>query len=487
MIARPHQIDLAKHLQIDIFALDSTFNCVAVDSGGVLLTDESKGQCLLEMLPENLAEVVQKAAATVKSTGNGTSLILDFADSTTPRTLKLTLWPDDEGQVLYGAFQDQSETTQAYKALAEKQSQLQWLVHHAPGIISFQDADLKFLWVSVPDEGFEWVKSQDWKEKDDSDFYGEQNAATLRPLKHHVLSTGRPLQTRVVVTVSEDETRVLENHIEPRKNAEGDIVGLASYHRDVTESIRQREEELEIEQRIQAGKKLESLGLMSRSIAHEFNNFLTGILGYSELLMMEASEGSSIYNDAAAIMDSAMRAGELIQKLYAYAGDTLFNLEPQAANPLFADIAEHLRKELPTGLELTFDPLDEELWLMADRNQIHHMMAQLIRNATESIESDHGKIVLSLRRVKHQDALTQISKPTMVEIVVRDSGVGLSEASLERAFEPFYSTKFLGRGLGLAAVRGIAKGHRGEVFIANHADGGAEIKILLPQMEPMPA
>ncbi len=264
---------------------------------------------------------------------------------------------------------------------------------------------------------------------------------------------------------------------------------------DITAQKSAETARLALERKLLEGQKLESLGLLAGGIAHDFNNLLSTVLGNAELARLAVAPGHEVEAKLRAIESAAVRAAELCRQMLAYAGKGKFVVEPTDLSalgeemvPLLKVSIAHLaglRLELPRGIPA----------VSADATQIRQIVMNLVLNAADAIADRGGEIVL-------RTGVTAVTAETLVPCVVgadlppgdyvflevSDDGTGMPPEVLGKIFDPFYTTKFSGRGLGLAAVLGIVRGHGGALAVTSVPGGGTTFRLLFPPVaEPAPA
>jgi two-component system, cell cycle sensor histidine kinase and response regulator CckA len=251
----------------------------------------------------------------------------------------------------------------------------------------------------------------------------------------------------------------------------------------------QREAQLGL--RLQQSQRAESLAVLAGGMAHEFNNLLVGIIGFADLAIMDIDDGVSVRPLMGQIRSAGKRAAELSGQLLAYAGRTKFSSSPVSLNHLIERDAKVLSVSCAARATLRFDAADDLPLVTADPTQLRQALSNIVLNAAESEECDHTEVSISTG-VMHcdQDALDQAcvvsNKATPGEFVfveVVDAGSGIESGVMSRIFDPFFSTKFAGRGLGLAAVRGIVVGHGGAVTVKSEGGQGTSFRVFLPVCE----
>jgi len=259
---------------------------------------------------------------------------------------------------------------------------------------------------------------------------------------------------------------------------------------DVTERKQAENEKRKLEQQVQQAQKLESLGVLAGGIAHDFNNILMAVLGHAELALDEISPMSPARGNLTDIVTAARRAADLCRQMLAYAGKASIALERVELRDLVEEMAHLLKTAtskkaiLNLNLERGLPPIE------GDPSQIRQIVLNLIINASEAIGDRSGVITVSvgatrrdeeyLRKTELHEAL---APGLYVHLEVTDTGGGMDAETRSRIFEPFFSTKFTGRGLGLAAALGIVRAHKGALKVYSEQGKGTTFKILFPALE----
>lgn len=260
---------------------------------------------------------------------------------------------------------------------------------------------------------------------------------------------------------------------------EGTWDGMVVTFSDISE--RQRTEE-----HLLQTAKLESLGLLAGGIAHDFNNLLTGIVGNAALVLETLPAGDRNRARLAEVVRSSERAADLTRQMLAYAGKGQFLLEAVDVSESILSTADLLRTSVPKGATLEFCLAPGLPKLSADPQQIHQVVFNLVINAGEAMENRAGVIrvetgVRDFREPLAGQAPFDVIPPgRYVFLAVGDNGHGIDAALRPRIFDPFFSTKFAGRGLGLAAVMGIVRAHRGAIRLESQRGRGSRFEVLFP-------
>lgn len=246
---------------------------------------------------------------------------------------------------------------------------------------------------------------------------------------------------------------------------------------DITER-RQRD------QQFQQTQRLESLGVLAGGIAHDFNNILATIIGYCGLIKMSYDTAEK---NILQIESAAERAAELCRLMLDYAGKGQMNLTQVNLGTLIGEMSHALKTTVGMNVELKIEISDGGQIIRGDASQIRQIIISLIINAAEAIGGAKGNILISLAKTavtegqSIMDHLGKIIPPDeYICLEVTDNGCGMNDETKRRIFEPFYSTKFTGRGLGMSAVLGIISSHKGTLQFLSQPNEGTTFKVYLP-------
>jgi len=266
---------------------------------------------------------------------------------------------------------------------------------------------------------------------------------------------------------------------------DGSVARTVGAIRDVTREVEAEAAREAMEERIRASQKLESLGLLAGGIAHDFNNFLTGVLGYAALAEMELPEQSPARKSVTQIQSVALQAAELTRQMLAYSGRGAFVVKPMGLDALVAEMRPLLTKVVSRKAQLSF--LLAPAPVRADGAQMRQIVMNLITNASDALGSSTGHVTVrtGTQTMTAEDLASPFSDTTLppgdyAYFEVRDTGEGMTPDTLARIFDPFFTTKVKGRGLGLAAVLGIVRGHGGVLHVDSQPGQGTTFRLVLP-------
>ncbi len=276
--------------------------------------------------------------------------------------------------------------------------------------------------------------------------------------------------------------------IRPERDDRGKIIGFASMARDITERKNMEEEKTKLEEQNRHLQKLESLGRMSGSIAHLFNNQLQVVMGYLEMVIGDMTPGDSRAVKLTTAIQATRKASEVSGLLLAYLGQTPSKLE-------LLDLSELCQKSIPLIMAGKPSGVTFETYLpspgpciSADAKQTQQILTNLVINAWEAIGDGTGTIRLNVKTVSQKDIPVSHRFPlrwTPHEkkyacLEVTDTGCGIHEEDIDKIFDPFFSTKFTGRGLGLSVVFGIVKAHDSLITVESGINGLTIFRVFFP-------
>jgi PAS domain S-box-containing protein len=295
---------------------------------------------------------------------------------------------------------------------------------------------------------------------------------------------GEAFDGTVVVVTTGAERRSLEVQVVPVRGSAGQFSGWLVVVRDVTARARAEEERRGLDDRLRTQEKRESLSVLAGGLAHDFNNLLTGILGNAELVSMSLPDASPLRRNLATVITGSQRAADLVSKMLAYAGEGRVIPGLIDIDALAADVIESLGA--PVGVAVRHDRIGPLPPVHGDLSQIRQAIANVITNAVEAtVPGGEVMVATGVETLSTEVLLAATlgndrSPGTYVYVDVRDHGAGMDEATLPRIFDPFFSTRDLGRGLGLAAAQGIIRSHDGALRVHSSPGNGTQLRLWFP-------
>jgi PAS domain S-box-containing protein len=272
----------------------------------------------------------------------------------------------------------------------------------------------------------------------------------------------------------------------PLRDAKGELIGAIESVRDISALKQAEKEQAELLRRLLDGQRLESLGMMAGGIAHDFNNLLTVVQGNLALAAAATAPGSAQAYSLSEAMQASQRAATLTEHMRAYAGGGVFLKAPLDLERVVDESRAVLATMADDGIKLDY-AVGKTPLIEGDLVAIRQVLAVLVTNAVESIGTGRGSVRVSTGSVLCDDEYLARSrledKPgpgTFAFLEVSDTGIGMDEEMIGRMFDPFYTTKFPGRGLGLSAASGIISGHQGAIIVTSEPANGTTFTVLLP-------
>ena len=325
------------------------------------------------------------------------------------------------------------------------------------------------------------------------DLYTAESAEYVRStLSPYFLKTGKIEDEELNISRKDGSKIYVSLNSSAVYNEDGEILYSRSIWRDITDRKSAEDERIKLEKKLSEAQKMKSLGILAGGIAHDFNNLLMGIVGNADLLMMEADPGSAEEENIKEILEASSRLADLANQMLAYSGKGKFVVEVIDVNEVVKKMTKLLKASMTKKIELNYTLGEDVSPVEADTTQLRQVLMNLITNASEAIDDEEGIINVITGTLDHDEACVGESllnedleedKYTFIEVT--DTGCGIEKDSVNRIFDPFYSTKPSGHGLGLAAVLGIMHGHNGAIKVDSNPGEGTSFRILFPIHEPL--
>ena len=256
---------------------------------------------------------------------------------------------------------------------------------------------------------------------------------------------------------------------------------------DVTEQKGAAALREELEAQLRQAQKLETLGTLTNGIAHDFNNILAPILGFVEMALCDLPEGTQTHRTLNQVLRAALRAKDLVRQILTFGGKLEQEFRPLDVAVIVAEALGLLRPSLPSTIEIDVDISPDLPRIMGNPTQIHQVVMNLCTNAYQAMRDEGGILGVGIDTVEPGSEKLPISlgAGTYVELTISDSGRGMDAETMERVFEPFYTTREVGdgTGLGLSVAHGIIGGHNGTITVQSAPGRGTAVRVYLPVTE----
>ncbi len=259
-------------------------------------------------------------------------------------------------------------------------------------------------------------------------------------------------------------------------------VGLRGFIIDITETKR-------MEVQLQHAHKMEAIGTLTGGIAHDFNNILGIIIGNTELALDDVPEWHPAHSNLEEIKTAGLRAKDIVSQLLGFAHKTDQKLQPTKIVPVIRDSLKFLRATLPTSVTFRQNIQVSADTVLANSTQIHQIMLNLYTNAAHAMEESGGTLEISIQNLvldnNSADIYPDLSPGNYVAIKVSDTGQGISPEIKDRIFDPYFTTKEMGKGsgLGLSVVHGIIQSHQGAISVDSEPGKGTTFNVFFPVIE----
>ncbi len=266
------------------------------------------------------------------------------------------------------------------------------------------------------------------------------------------------------------------------KGAAGELLGYQGIVRDITEQKR-------LEGQVYQAQKMEAIGTLAGGIAHDFNNILSIILGYTDLAREDAPPDSKFASDLDKVLEAGKRAKDLVQQILAFSRQAEIERIPIQLQSLIKEALKMLRSSIPTTIEIRENIDSKSGVVLADPTQINQILMNLCTNANHAMEESGGILTIALNsiHVDKSDRLLSlnIEPGEYVLLTVADTGSGIGPDVLDKIFDPYFTTKEVGKGtgLGLAIIHGIIVDYGGAITVESEVGKGTTFRVYFPVVE----
>ena len=308
--------------------------------------------------------------------------------------------------------------------------------------------------------------------------YGEDRAIVMEQA-NSVLAGKTPVTIEHRIIHKDGRICWIRNTPVPRHNQEGSLIACDGIVTDITE-------QKTLEEQLRHSQKMEAIGTLAGGVAHDFNNILQAILGYSDLILNKAKDNDPVKHYVEEIMEASKRAAVLTNNLLSFSRKQTVSLAVIDLSEVIKSNEAFLRRLISEDIELKITCTGDPLAVLADRGQIEQVIMNLVTNARDAMPNG-GKLSIETQPVTMDQEFIEThgygKAGEYVMFSVSDSGVGMDKETLLRIFEPFFTTKEQGHGtgLGLSMAYGIVKKHDGFINVYSEPGTGTIFRIYLPR------
>ena len=382
--------------------------------------------------------------------------------------------------------QEITERKLAQELLSKSESHFRTLVKTIPDLIWLKDPDGVFLACNPIFENFIGSREADIIGKTDYDFVDRELADFFIKNDRRAMAAGKPTTNEEWLTFANDGHRALFETIKTPLLDKGTIIGVLGIARDISERKRAEEERARLEAQLLRAQKLEAIGVLAGGFAHDFNNILSAILGFTELAKQSNPADQQLQEDLNEIYTAGNRAKELVQRILAFS-------RQQKYSPVLLDVPEIveetlklLRSTLPASIDMQATVDKDVGRIRAEPAQLNRIIMNLCTNAGQAM-ADHGGI-LSIKvseTTPSDDFFTDhpnLARSSYIKLVFHDTGTGIAPEIIGVVFDPYFTTKNYGdgTGLGLSVTYGIIQEMGGDITIESEPGKGSIVTVLLP-------
>jgi PAS domain S-box-containing protein len=395
---------------------------------------------------------------------------------------------DSEGRLI-GAIEclrDINERKQAEEKLRRSEQNYRSVIENVQDVFYRSDAAGNLIMISpsfVTLLGYDSVEDCLGKPIAETFYYDpDKRTEFLRELQ----AKGRVTAYEVVLKKKDGTPVTVETNSQFYFDDAGRVAGVDGIFRDVTARNQAEEVRRKLENQLIQSQKMEAIGTLAGGIAHDFNNILAAIIGYTELYKEAVTDRPKVHHAMDEVLKAAGRAKELVKHILTFSRKAEPEKRLVKLYPIVEEAIKFMRASLPTTIEIrqTIERVSDSI--MCDPVQIHQVLMNLCTNAGHAMKDTGGVLEIGLKEVsvtkESNPHLTAMKHGRYLELSVRDTGEGIPPENLSRIFEPYFTTKEMGKGtgLGLAVVHGIVKDHHGEIKVYSEVGKGTVFRVYLP-------
>ena len=360
-----------------------------------------------------------------------------------------------------------------------------------PDIIFFKDINGVYLGCNPPFAEVVGKLRSEIIGKTDYDLFNKENADFFREHDRKTIESQKVRRNEEWITYPDGRKMLLDTLKTPYWGADGSLIGILCISRDITDRKRAEEEKEILEAQNRQLQKSESLGRMAGAIAHHFNNKLAAVIGNLELALMELPKGANPQARITAAMKASCQSAEISGMMLTYLGQSVEKRKLLDLSDACGQGLPMLQAVIPVNVVLKKDLPALGPIINTNADYIKQVLTNLVTNSLEAIGTNSGTVSLSVKTVASTEIPAahrfpidwQAQASNYACLAVTDTGSGIEDKNIEKLFDPFYTSKFTGRGMGLAVVLGIVKTHKGVLTVESKVKQGSTFRIFFPLAE----
>ncbi len=294
------------------------------------------------------------------------------------------------------------------------------------------------------------------------------------------IKSGKKWENNIVNKKKNNELYTERAIIYPIKNTEGEIVKFCKIARDITK-------ETVLEEKLRHAQKMEALATLARGMAHDFNNIIATILMNTNLAMLYSKDNPELHSLIENIKIASETASDVVKKILSFAKKTNNERKLIDFNETIKNSIKLLKSATPKNITLKINIPESKYFIWGNEAEIHQVFMNICNNAIQAIENKKGEIEISVSKIFITDNFLEkypgihlIKNKEYIQLTIKDNGKGISQEIRNKIFEPYFTTKGHGTGLGLPIVHGIVESYNGEIFLESEKGKGTVFKIYFP-------
>ncbi|MCJ7539343.1 MAG: PAS domain S-box protein, partial [Desulfobacterales bacterium] len=374
-------------------------------------------------------------------------------------------------------YRDMTESKKAEEerirlATAIEQASESIIISDRPGTIHYVNPAFEqlsgFNREEIIGQNFRILKS----DKHDEAFYREM---------YDIISRGHTWAGRIINTMKDGTLREFETRISPVKDSSGEIINFVSVNRDVTQ-------EKSLEAQLQHAQRMDAIGTLAGGVAHDFNNILSSVIGFTELALDDAEKGTLQYENLQEVLTAGSRAKDLVHQILTFSRQSDQEQKPVNVQLIAKEALKMLRASIPSTIEIKQN-IQSQALVMGDSTQIHQVLMNLCTNAAHAMNDKGGVLTVDLVDIELDlefiSDYPELKPGAYINLTVTDTGYGMAPDVLDRIFDPFFTTKKKdkGTGMGLSVVHGIVHSHGGGIYAFSEPGKGSTFRVFLPVLK----
>ena len=423
--------------------------------------------------------------------------VMNKISKETDYSIRVSKQRSDELGSLYDVFNTMLEQIQirekerdlAEASLHEINEQFSAFMNQLPGRALIKEEDSRLIYVNQYMRNY--YNTDQWIGKKANEYFSEETAIRVLKDDEKALKSG---QCTIIESYTDknDIERIYQTYkfiiSRADKPPRLGVIGL-----DITDLKLEEEKRVKLESQLRQSQKMEAIGTLAGGIAHDFNNILSPIIGYAELLKEDLIDDKEFQlNSVEEILIAALRARNLIQQILTFSRHSEIEFKPIQIEPIIKESIKLIRASIPTTIKIVKKIKNQPGLIKGDPTRIQQIIMNLCTNAYHAMEETGGVLEIEMKEYdKKQHKLFKnigLNSNRFLQLTIKDTGHGMSEETMERIFEPYFTTKnkSKGTGMGLSIVHGIIKSLGGEITVQSTIGKGTTFEVFLPLIASTP-